>query len=68
MIDLSGTPKLLYDGLMFYRPLAQNATCQLSSFPSIALRIPSVHKFTRDEVNRHFLENDSGNLSFFLLL
>ena len=59
----------------------------LRSFPSIALRIPTAHNFTRDqrarirkwrlllyiwlnlvkEVIRHFLENDSGDLSFFLL-
>ena len=56
----------------------------LRSFPSIALRIPTAHNFTRDErarirkwrlfslwldfvkeVNHHFLENDSGDLSFF---
>ena len=56
----------------------------LRLFPSIALRIPTAHNFTRDlrarikkmaasslrldlakEVNRHFLENERGDLSFF---
>jgi len=57
----------------------------LRLFPSIALRNPTAHNFTRDrgarikssvaafslqlelakEVNRHFLENERGDLSFF---
>ena len=39
----------------------------LRLFPSIALRIPTAHKWLdlAIEVNRHFLENERGDLSFF---
>ena len=64
-------------------PRQDDKMIYLRLFPSIALRIPTAHNFTRDqrahykmaafslwldlatEINRHFLENERGDLSFF---